>query len=101
MHCNGVEPADMALLRLDIADGAAVQRAEERSLAANWRTSEAYTQAFGNDWYASKVSLGLWVPSYVEPREHNLLLNPGHAQYTTHVQVFVEAATFKFDPRMF
>jgi RES domain-containing protein len=102
VHCNGIEPADMALLRIEIATGATLLDAEkDLALAADWRSDEAYTQGFGDDWFAKATSLGLWVPSYVEPRERNLLLNPNHPQYDTHVQVVVEDADFHFDPRMF
>lgn len=102
VHCNGVAPADMALLRLEIADGATVLDArKDLGLRRNWWSSESYTQELGNRWLASKASLGLWVPSYVERRERNLLINPSHPQYATHVKVVVEETEFQFDPRMF
>ena len=37
----------------------------------------------------------------VEPRERNLLLNPGHAEYHSHVKIVVEEKEFRFDPRVF
>ena len=102
VHCNGIAPADMALLRIEIANGASLFDARnDLHLKATWRDDESYTQGFGNGWFAKATSLGLWVPSYVEPRERNLLLNPSHAQYDTHVRVVVEEADFQFDPRMF
>jgi RES domain-containing protein len=102
VHCNGVEPADMALLRLDLADGAALLSVEDDiGLRGGWRADEAYTQRVGNAWLAGRSSLGLWVPSYVEKRERNMLLNPEHPQYASHVKVTVEDRDFHFDPRMF
>jgi RES domain-containing protein len=101
VHCNGIEPADMALLRLDLADGAKLVSAEDLGLRDDWRNDEAHTQAVGNDWLLARKSLGLWVPSYVEKRERNLLLNPEQTQYATHVTVVVEDRDFHFDPRMF
>ena len=48
-------------------------------------------------WLASKSSLGLWVPSFVEPAENNLLLNPAHPDYAR-VRLVVEKNPFVFDP---
>lgn len=102
VHCNGIEPPNMARLRLDLADGATLLSAvDDLGLRDNWRDDEGYTQAFGDAWLRAGTSLGLWVPSYVETREQNILLNPDHPQYTTHVTVVVEVLDFHFDPRMF
>ena len=51
-------------------------------------------------WLASRSSLGLWVPSFVEPAENNLLLNPAHPDYAR-VRLVVEKNPFIFDPRLF
>ena len=51
-------------------------------------------------WLASKSSLGLWVPSFVEPAENNLLLNPAHPDYAK-VGLVVEKNPFTFDPMLF
>ena len=48
----------------------------------------------------SCASLGLWVPSVVEPQERNLLINPAHPQYTS-ITVVTETLNFEFDPRLF
>ncbi|MBS2023032.1 MAG: RES family NAD+ phosphorylase [Deltaproteobacteria bacterium] len=102
VHCNGIAPVDQALLRLELGAGATLLDAvADLKLKRTWAADEAYTQSFGNDWFAKGQSLGLWVPSYVEPRERNLLLNSSHAQYDTHVKVVIEVADFEFDPRMF
>jgi RES domain-containing protein len=101
VHCNGVEPVDQALLRLEIADGATLLEAASSGLKRNWRSDEAYTQSFGDAWFTKRSSLGLWVPSYVSPRDSNLLLNPTHPQYDSHVTVIVEEPQFRFDPRLF
>jgi RES domain-containing protein len=99
VHCNGIEPPNMALLRLELADNAVLlSAAAHLGLRDDWRDDETYTQALGNDWFLAKTSLGLWVPSYVERREQNLLLNPDHPEYATHVAVLVEDPDFHFDP---
>lgn len=100
VHCNGVAPADMALLRLELPGSAPVAAAEDLGLRADWRGNEAHTQALGDAWAATQDSLGLWVPSYVVPEERNMLLNPRHPRYAE-VRIVIEANPFEFDPRLF
>ena len=63
-------------------------------------THQAATQAIGMSWLKSKSSLGLWVPSFVEPSENNFLLNPAHPDYLR-ITLVVEKNPFFFDPRLF
>ena len=51
-------------------------------------------------WALSGASLGLWVPSFIEPAEHNLVLNPAHADYPR-IVLTLERHPFRFDPRLF
>lgn len=100
VHANGVEPVDQALLRLELPAACAIEDAAKSLDAARWKTDEGYTQAYGVSWLQSERSLGLWVPSLVEPQERNLLINPHHAQFAM-INVVVEIPDFKFDPRLF
>lgn len=101
VHCNGVQPRNQALLRLDLPDDAVLLdvRTLER-LPAHWREDEPWTQDAGVRWRASGASLGLWVPSGVEPGESNLVLNPDHAAFAS-IMVTVERNPFQFDDRLF
>lgn len=100
VHCNGVQPRNQALLRLDLPDDAMLLdiRALE-SLPANWRDDEPWTQGAGIRWRASGASLGLWVPSAVEPGDSNLVVNPDHVHFAS-IVVAVERNPFLFDDRM-
>jgi len=100
VHCNGATPKNQALMRLEIAAGAELLNAADRGLQAHWRNDETHTQSLGIEWLGSGVSLGLWVPSYVEPNERNLLLNPAHPDYRG-VTLVLERNPFGFDPRLF
>ena len=100
VHSNGANPRDQALMRLEIPDSAPMVDVSTLGLPSNWRADEAATQAVGNAWIASVASLGLWVPSYVEPGERNLLLNPAHPAYPS-ISLQIERHPFKFDPRLF
>jgi hypothetical protein len=69
----------------------------------HWRDGEAVTQAFGDRWLDTGTELALWVPSHVEPAEHNLIINALHprpAQWSKRARsaVLVEAPIFMADP---
>ena len=100
VHSNGANPKDQALMRLEIPDSIQLVEADTLGLPGNWRNDEAATQAIGNGWIASVASVGLWVPSYIEPDEQNLLLNPAHPDYVS-IALHIERHPFKFDPRLF
>jgi RES domain-containing protein len=99
VHCNGYPAKDMALIRIELPVDADLENVHGL-LPANWRTDMSATQAIGADWARSGHSLGLWVPSFVEAAERNLLLNPRHAQYAA-TAAYVEKNPFEFDPRLF
>jgi RES domain-containing protein len=90
----------MALMRLELPEDAVCLDAENLGLQPDWRAQQARTQQLGMHWLASKTSLGLWVPSFVEPAERNLLINPAHADYAQ-IKLVVEKNPFVFDPRLF
>ena len=100
VHCNGAAPKNMALMRLELPENAVILDAENLGLPPDWRALQAKTQQLGMKWLASKTSLGLWVPSFVEPAERNLLINPVDADYAK-IKLVVEKNPFVFDPRLF
>ena len=102
VHANGVAPIRQALIRLEIGPGAELQDAvtDLKLKSPRWRVDEGHTQSFGIKWLKSAASLGLWVPSSVEPQERNLLLNPAHPQYSS-IRVVIEVEQFEFDARLF
>lgn len=100
VHCNGAAPKNMALMRLELPETAICLDAENLGLPPDWRTQQARTQQLGMHWLTSKASLALWMPSFVEPAERNLLINPAHADYAN-IKLMVEKNPFVFDPRLF
>lgn len=100
VHCNGVQPAKQALMRLEIPDDATILDVRDLGLPADWRDNQAKTQAMGMEWLASRESLGLWVPSFVVEGDFNLLINPAHPEYKR-ISVHIEANPLVFDPRLF
>jgi RES domain-containing protein len=99
VHANGMAPIGQALFRLTLPDGLAVPTAESMGLPAHWRDSEAVTQAFGDRWLDAAAQLALWVPSYVEPCEHHLLINAAHPRLSD-LRIQKERDPFEFDPRL-
>lgn len=87
-------------MQLVIPDDCTIMAANDLGLPADWQSNEAATQALGLSWLASLSSLGLWVPSTIEPSEMNLLINPAHADYPK-IVLTIERFPFQFDPRLF
>ena len=87
-------------MRLDLPEAAPILDVMDLGLPAHWRTSEAITQSLWLAWLASGARLGLWVPSYIEPEDKNLLINPAHPLYGA-IELTVERNPFTFDPRLF
>lgn len=99
VHTHGVAVKDQILMRLDLPDDAVLHDIVDSGLDPDWASDVALTRALGDAWLLRGSSLGLWVPSVVEPLERNLLINPMHRQYTS-IQLTVERNPFEFDPRM-
>lgn len=100
MHTGGLAVKDQVLMRLDLPADAKLDDVFDIGLAAQWATDVALTRETGDAWLSRGSSLGIWVPSFVEPLERNLLLNPMHPQYAR-IRLTVERNPFEFDPRMF
>ena len=100
VHSNGANPKNQALMQLEIPEGSPLKVASDLGLPADWHSNEAATQAIGLEWLESMSSLGLWVPSFIEPSEMNLLINPAHPDFRR-ILLKIERYPFKFDPRLF
>ncbi len=97
VHANGVAPVGLALFKLTLPPRLAVYSAE--GLPADWRHDEGATQAWGNRWLDAGRQLAVWVPSFVEPTENNLLINAAHPRLEE-VELVKERDPFEFDPRL-
>ena len=99
VHANGVTPVGLALFTLTLPARLVVPEAAALGLRADWRDDEGATQAFGNRWLDEGRQLALWVPSYVEPQENNLLINAAHLRLNE-ITLVKERDPFEFDPRL-
>jgi RES domain-containing protein len=70
------------LISVDVPDDG-VGELNVAELPARWRSHPAppQLQALGDAWIQGASSVALRVPSAVEPRQHNYLLNPDHPDF--------------------
>lgn len=97
VHANGVAPIHQTLFSLTVPDTATLRHAS--GLPADWREDIDRSQTYGNAWLDAALELALWVPSYVEQAEDNLLINPDHPDIRK-VTLAVDRDPFVFDPRL-
>jgi RES domain-containing protein len=99
VHTSGIAVKGQILMRLDLPEDAVLHDVVDLGLDADWASNVALTRSIGDAWLLNGASLGLWVPSVVEPLERNLLINPLHHQYAR-IKLKVERNPFEFDPRL-
>ena len=99
VHANGVAPVNQALFALTLPPDVDIPSALALGLAPHWRDDITISQAFGDAWLDHAADLALWVPSFVEPEEMKLLINPDHPGIAD-VTLSVERNPFEFDPRL-
>jgi RES domain-containing protein len=93
-------PDDFLCFTVDIPDGLPIREVLVGALPAKWRKHPGppELQEIGSAWVSAGDSVCLKVPSAVVPGEHNLLLNPRHADFS---KLGISAAEpFTFDERL-
>jgi RES domain-containing protein len=99
VHANGIAPIGQALFMLTLPAKLKVPHAQDLGLPADWRRSDSVSQRLGDQWLDAAQGLALWVPSYVEPSENNLLINADHPALAQ-IKLVKERDPFEFDPRL-
>ena len=81
VHTNGLTPPkSQGHIWIDLPKGLSAERIGHRTVRG-WRSSEAVSRAFGDEWVRSGRSCVLFVPSIVVPGEYrNVLINPAHPE---------------------
>jgi len=105
VHTGLADVDDQTLLELALPDDASVEEVSverawqlQHQAVANGEDPEARSRAFGSDWLRSARTLVLRVPSVIVPFDHNLILNPQHAEMAR-VEI-VRRERFSLDPRL-
>jgi RES domain-containing protein len=93
-------PDDFVVYELDIPAHVSVERLEPADLPANWAEipGPVELQLIGSAWLTSARTAVLIVPSAVVEREHNVLLNPEHPDFSKITSN--GPSPFLFDARM-
>lgn len=74
---------------------------KEKDMPENWRSVQKYQvlQQIGSDWYNSRKSLLLRVPSAVIPKEFNYIINTRHPEFGENVRL-VRQEEYVWDERL-
>jgi len=86
--------------RVEIPAPLKIEQFALEQLPANWREFPTPDQCkdLGTKWMADNRSVALALPSVLVPNQFNILLNPGHPDFS---RVRIEEwGDFSFDPRM-
>jgi len=95
-----LQPADLVSTEGEIPDTIKVERLDPKILPARWhQTRHERLRRFGNEWVRSGQTVTLLVPSAAIRGEWNVLLNPGHEDFSR--IKFQYPQPFAFDTRMF
>jgi RES domain-containing protein len=81
VHLRSLDvPERQYLLQIELPDGEFAE-IKESKLKDQWQQHPNYTQWMGDQFVLANQSLILKVPSAIVPQEHNLLVNPLHAEF--------------------
>lgn len=93
-------PSDYVFFEVVIND-TALHAIGSSQIPPDWRAAEPRgARTFGTEWINSTSSVGLVVPSVVIPEENNVILNPAHPNFSSHVQI-LGPQLFEWDSRLF
>ena len=101
VHLDPIDaPGDLVAIPAEIPDTLSRTEIRTATLPPNWRAYPAPEQLaeLGMSWVRARKTAVLVVPSAIVPQEHNVLLNPAHADFRR-----IRPGTpepFSFDPRM-
>ena len=100
-HTSGIRPAgEFKIMKIEVSNRAAEQLVEISQLPESWHQLQSYslTQQIGSEWYESKTSLSIKVPSAIIQSEHNYIINTQHPDFLTNVKL-VDTQEFFWDNR--
>jgi RES domain-containing protein len=105
VHKNAVVPVHKyKIMVISIADDEDLyDTVLQKDLLKNWRSMGNYPelQRLGSDWYRSKRSLVLKVPSAVIPKEYNYLVNTSHIDFNDPAKIsFIRNEDYFWDERL-
>lgn len=100
-HTNGIRPkGEFKIMEIKIRGQATTASIDLSMLPKNWHQLQYYalTQQIGSDWYESKSSLVLKIPSAIIQSEFNYVINTTHPDFDKTVSLR-KAKSFFWDKR--
>jgi RES domain-containing protein len=96
-----IVPVDYLMITIEIPDSAKIREILVKDLPPHWRSfpEMQFTQKLGDKFFHEGKYLALRVPSAVVSGDHNILVNPLHADFRN-VKV-VSTEVYGFDERLF
>jgi RES domain-containing protein len=91
-------PDNYQLLRVEIAEGAAIAELTANVIPNDWHENADWTQAAGSEWLAAGQELLLKFPSAILPHSYNYLFNPAHPGASA--AIVAEVLKVPYDPRI-
>ena len=95
-------PDSYSIVTFHISEESKIETIEESELPHGWRKGNfdlAVFQKFGKERLFEKNLLGLYIHSSVAYPSYNLIINPGHNEFTNRVKI-LEVKPYLFDPRL-
>jgi RES domain-containing protein len=101
VHIGPAPAPQLMLVAVDVPNHTSFFRPAENQLPSGWANlpASAAAQLFGAAWLSGKTELGMFVPSVLVPEESNLVINPGHTDFSRVTLTVIRP--FSFDLRMF
>lgn len=104
VHRNEISPKnEFSVMVISISDDEnLVDQIKIKDLPKNWRSRKAYSalQQIGSEWYSSKRTLVLKIPSAVITNEFNYIINTKHPDFSKKVKL-VRNEDYFWDKRLF
>ena len=104
VHRNTIATLDQyKVIVISIPDSShLIKQIPTEELPGNWRTLSAYPvlQQIGANWYESRETLVLKVPSAVIPNEFNFIINMEHPDFKDQIKL-IRTEDFFWDGRLF
>ena len=100
-HTNGIRPAgEFKIMQIEIKNTVNTNSIDTNELPEHWHQLQAYahTQMIGSNWYESKSSLCLKIPSAIIQSEFNYIINSQHPDFLKKVKL-IATKDFFWDNR--
>ena len=100
-HTSGIRPAgEFKIMKIEISNQPDTKLIDVSQLPQNWHQLQSYslTQQIGSDWYESKTSLCIKVPSAIIQSEFNCIINTQHPDFSTYANL-IDTQDFFWDNR--